>query len=251
MGCDIHFYVERHVDGAWQSADTWEKSKYADEDSDALSVDYEKAFYNDRNYNLFSILADVRNGRGFAGVKTGEGFNPIAPPRGVPEDACPEYRALQEAYGCDGHSHSYVTLAELLSYDWTQESQLQGWVNPAEWAVARDRNDGPRSWSGDISGPMVQKLTAEEFEAAWQTLREERGYPEQRYASHHLNPHDIDDRVDYLRMVELLGGGSPHCLVHWTVPYYKAAGSFLSETLPRLLRLGAPEDVRCVFFFDN
>ena len=50
-------------------------------------VGYNYEPYGDRNYNLFAILANVRNGTAFAGCKTGEGFNPISNPKGVPSDA--------------------------------------------------------------------------------------------------------------------------------------------------------------------
>lgn len=106
MGCDIHFYVERQEADRWITCDTWEQ------EDDALRVPHKKkAFYSNRNYDLFAILADVRNG---------EGFNPIAPPRGVPEDCCEEYRAAVERWSGDGHSHSFFTVAELMAYDWTQ-----------------------------------------------------------------------------------------------------------------------------------
>lgn len=39
-----------------------------------------------RSYNTFAMLADVRNGRGFAGIKTSDGFPVIHEQRGLPED---------------------------------------------------------------------------------------------------------------------------------------------------------------------
>ncbi len=39
-----------------------------------------------RSYNTFAMLADVRNGRGFAGIKTSDGFPVIHEPRGLPSD---------------------------------------------------------------------------------------------------------------------------------------------------------------------
>jgi hypothetical protein len=104
MGCDIHLYVERRENGAWITCDQWSK----DEGDDYPHVDYQKSFYRGRNYDLFAIFADVRNGRGFAGCETGDGFVPICAPRGVPDDCCPEYRAAVEGYGEDGHSHSWL-----------------------------------------------------------------------------------------------------------------------------------------------
>jgi len=253
MGCDIHFYVEtRQEDGSWKTADTWELSEY-NEPGDPLSVDYKKAFYSGRGYDLFSILADVRNGRGFAGIKTGEGFNPISVPRGVPKDACEQYRAVVERWDCDGHSHSHLTLAELLTYDWTQQTTHQGWVGPSDWAKWRD-NGKPEGWSGAVSGGEVEHLDSTEFEQAWQQLRVEKGYPEQRRASVHLSGGRWGGEAseDMPRFLEILGRGkSPHCLVKWTEPYYRSASNFWADTMPRLLALGKPEDVRCCFFFDN
>jgi hypothetical protein len=244
MGCDIHFYVERRVNGVWQTADTWEP------EGDSLHVDYKKAFYHSRNYDLFSILADVRNGHGFAGVKTGEDFIPMFAPRGVPDDACPEYKAEIQSWGGDAHSASWVSLSEILSYDWTEKTIKQGWVDVTEWARARDNNgEGPEGWSESIGGGAVKHLTTTDFEKAWQTLRTERGY---KYdGTYPLTQAWRDEnKADTARMIELLGGGHPVCLVAWTVPYYKPGSTFLSEVLPRLLRLGAPDDVRCTFF-DN
>ena len=69
MGCDIHLYVERKVPGiGW------------------VSLEDPNEHYNgltNRNYSIFAILANVRNGRGFAGIVTGTGFNPISEPRGL------------------------------------------------------------------------------------------------------------------------------------------------------------------------
>ena len=114
MGCDIHFYVEtQNENGEWVSADRWTK----DDDGETY-VAFQDAFYPGRNYNLFSILADVRNGIGFAGVKTGDGFEPISMPRGVPADACQEYKNQVSNWDGDGHSHSWYTLNELIDYDW-------------------------------------------------------------------------------------------------------------------------------------
>lgn len=250
MGCDIHFYVEKKIDGQWVTADEWGDDKY---DEGRKTVDYKKQFYSGRSYNLFAILANVRNGRGFAGIKTGEGFNPIDDPRGTPEDCCPEYRTMMDDYGCDGHSHSYFTLAELLAYDWTQVTTQQGYVDVVEWARWRDHGK-PTGRSGDVGGGNVRHLTNEAFEAAWQIVRLENQFPEQRHASAHLNRHQ-EDKPYLARMREILGG-SPYTLVTWSEPYYEAISrDFFGETIPKLLKVaadaGGAENVRATFFFDN
>jgi hypothetical protein len=204
----------------------------------------EKQFYSDRNYDLFSILANVRNGYGFAGVETGEGFVPISQPKGVPEDACPEYLAVVAQWDGDGHNHSWLTVRELLEYDWTQTTRKTGFVTISEWAEWRDHGS-PRSWSGGVMGGSVVHVSSEDMERAWQTVREEYNHPEQRWASVHL----CRSGPELERMIELLGNA--YCRVGWEVSYYEQCGPFLSETMPRLWRLGPPDRVRCCFFFDN
>ena len=66
MGCDIHGIFQAAKDGKWQDVEsTWEQ---------------------DRHYFLFSWLADVRNGFGFAGVKTYEPVTPLSQPPRLPHD---------------------------------------------------------------------------------------------------------------------------------------------------------------------
>ncbi len=88
----------------------------------------EHEWYPGRNYNEFAILANVRNGRGFAGIKTGEGFNPIADPKGLPKDVSDDVASDSRAYGSDGHSHSWLTLKELIATPeyWDQKTVFEG-----------------------------------------------------------------------------------------------------------------------------
>src|SRR5262249_46209472 len=133
MGCDIHFYVEKQVNGAWYSADKWAPNEDAgDEGEPILALAYKNRFYSDRNYNLFGILANVRNGSGFAGCDTGDGFVPISEPRGIPDDVSKEVKAEADRWDGDGHSHSWLTVTELMAYDWTQTTKLRGYVSAAE-----------------------------------------------------------------------------------------------------------------------
>lgn len=229
MGCDIHFFVERRVDGKWKTADEWQRGKY---DATRI-VPRGDGYYGNRNYDLFAILANVRNGRGFAGIKTGEGFVPMSEPRGIPDDACPEYRAYAESWGDDGHSHSYLTVAEIMAYDWTQATKKQGWVTRKQYARYKI-NGAPDSWSGGVMGGSVKHVSNEEMEALDVDINTGKYNPlAQFYAS--------DDAFIT----------SIYTSVSWGIPYYEAGAEFLGCTLPRLWRLGAPDDVRCVFFFDN
>lgn len=67
--------------------------------------------YWERNYYLFSILADVRND---GSVK------PISQERGIPKDASSGYLYMVNRWRGDAHSHSYFTLKELMEIDWNK-----------------------------------------------------------------------------------------------------------------------------------
>lgn len=140
MGCDIHFFTERWTSDnkyegpkdlsedrdnkleeilencepnyRWVSADTWTKN----------DIWYANEIYGGRNYYLFSILADVRNGGG---------VEPIDYPRGIPQDSSSGYKYVVDRWDGDGHSHSYFTLDELLNVDWLeyQEGDKVGWLD--------------------------------------------------------------------------------------------------------------------------
>jgi hypothetical protein len=247
MGCDIHLYVEKRANGAWVSADTWTDDEY---EPGRKEVAYNTRFYTGRNYDFFAILADVRNGRGFAGVKTGDGFVPMDTPRGLPDDCSPEVRAESDGWGGDGHSHSHFTVAEIMAYDWTQTTRKSGFVQPIGWSEWKD-NGAPESWCGAVSGGAVRHLTEAQFQAAWESVRDKAGYPKQRRASAHLRDLSSGANPDLDALVAELGGGSPYCQVEWGVSYVDAGSHFLGNTLPRLWRLGAHDDVRIVFWFDN
>lgn len=148
-------------------------------------------FLQDRNYDVFSILANVRNGYGFAGVVTSSGFEPIAPGRGLPDDLSQEIRDHLKRIGYDvvdgeleyhrdgeeeddiyevlererdgywslgEHSLTWVLLSEILDYDWTRTVWRAGWVDPVEFQHYREHGH-PNSWSGGVSGQAVEHLT--------------------------------------------------------------------------------------------
>lgn len=249
MGCDIHLYVEtRHpITGQWRAHGKF-INEYPDDEDSVPDTPYKESFYTGRNYDLFAILADVRNGRGFAGIKTGDGFVPIAMPRGMPDDVSPQVRACSDALGCDGHSHSHHTLRQLLDYDWTQTTKQRGWCDVVEWEKwsrwDRGQGIGPSTYCGAVSGRGVQHLTAAEMDARIETLQ--------------LNDYGDAQTVDERRAIrgaKLAKLANCYALAEWTDPYSRAAGTFVSETIPRLLALvggtAGLDNVRIVFWFDN
>ena len=109
MGTDIHGIMQAKKDGKW--------------------VDIPHNYDEDRHYALFAWLGNVRNGFGFAGIKTHEPLKPLSDRRGLPADfehvdyghqttadCLPEY----EREGFEGtkwmgdHSYSWVSSEEIL-----------------------------------------------------------------------------------------------------------------------------------------
>lgn len=168
MGCDIHLYVEQKINNKW----TYLPPPNSEKDEKIEELDWYIQYANEyaaipwnmhRNYDLFAILADVRNGRGFAGIKTGGGFNPISEPRGTPDDISNEIKTESDNWGSDGHSHSWFTLKELKEYDYTQKTTHSGWVNDNEYKQFKEKGH-PDSWCGHISGNTVNHIDNESMD---------------------------------------------------------------------------------------
>lgn len=98
MGTDIHLYVElkHEVDGR--------------EDGEWVLAMSEEATYRRRWSPTFAVLSGL-DAKDF-------GVIPIAPARGLPDDVSVEVarRAARQVRGA--HTHSWLTLAEVLAYSW-------------------------------------------------------------------------------------------------------------------------------------
>lgn len=95
MGCDIHEYREKKVNGEWITADTWET-----EEDGYMTNDCP---YLGRNYTLFGFLAGVR-------IEVSEG---LGEPKGLPDDVSTEVKQASDYWGSDGHSHSWVLVSDI------------------------------------------------------------------------------------------------------------------------------------------
>ena|SRR3990167_1143062 len=118
MGCNIHMFCEvfSKVLNKWETVGAVFKNNcYRPERLPTIS-DGEDSFspftlhpFQNRNYTLFTILAGVRS----------EGNLPIiSEPRRLPKDVSPYVQRRSDEYDSDGHSHSFLTLAELEKFDW-------------------------------------------------------------------------------------------------------------------------------------
>lgn len=246
MGCDIHLYVERKVDDKWVTADKWTPDPYADEGEESrLIVDYHDCFYSERNYDLFAMLADVRNNIGFGGCVPGAGFNPIVEPKGLPDDVSPEVKRESDELGLGFHSHSWLTLAELRVYDWNQMATRIADVDVLGFAQF-ERYGEPYIYWGGLPGEKAKYISNEEMRAEVAKYQPEIG----ELASRPDYP-----VTDWLKIQNKLQAEPVryYTRVSWQSPYAVLAETFLKGTMPKLeaLSYGKPENVRIVFWFDN
>lgn len=115
-------------------------------------------YFDNRDYDFFAILADVRNGYGFAGVtRYDKPVIPFTSGRGFPEDA-----PLQDdddtikGIGYIGdHSYGYITLQELReSFHLAEQKVMRsGVVSIKEYEELNGAN--PTEWSGMVTGKLV------------------------------------------------------------------------------------------------
>jgi len=117
MGCDIHIHVEFLEGGAWKTLATCQDEDFYDEPYHVKAPEWLK--YDDhRSYFIFSILAGVRDHFSRAWNPDDRPIPPISEPKGLPSDATPEYAAAVEDEGPGGHTHSWLTVEEIIAYDW-------------------------------------------------------------------------------------------------------------------------------------
>ena len=252
MGTDIHLYVERRTPTGWERVrpEAWTCPW-----CDGKGTGHKGApcywcrgegkttkEYHERRYDLFAMLANVRNGSGFAGCDTGDGFVPLDEPRGLPKDT-----SIKDSEGDDDyelpthvwlgdHSHSHATLAEVLSYDYDRKTTHRGSVNAAEYSawVEAGRKGAPKSYSGGVMGRDVVDVSQVDMDrllrqGAIDTTKTE-------------GPFDSPKGKD---------GKAYYTVVEWESTYRESAGRAWFNFLDACKSLGAPEDVRLVFGFDS
>jgi hypothetical protein len=170
MGCDIHIAIERQDEsGAWREvpyavepweprsdSTPWNQKCWAEVDAlTAKGIVAMPRTFRNRNYDLFGILADVRNGIGFAGIDTGDAWPSIAPERGLPADSTikdTERDSDDEAgiHWLGYHSHTWISLDELRSFDWDGvKRQARGYDNEN-----RSARTATFDWIDDVLPPL-------------------------------------------------------------------------------------------------
>jgi hypothetical protein len=176
MGCDIHVVIEVRESGRWSEISYGTVYAFKREEEPGLGEGLlvcPEPFHS-RNYDLFGIIANVRNGSGFAGIVTGNGWPSIAADRGFPPGFNPEAVAPDLIYQGDGprwlgdHSFTWVELSELEAFDWDGVKTTQyGVVSADEYErLLAAQSFRPDSYCGGVSGPGVRVYSPQEYAIA-------------------------------------------------------------------------------------
>jgi hypothetical protein len=233
MGCDIHLAVEHKIDGVWQQIDPPDdfprdpwiiqqikaikgKSERILEESSLLTYYENKLatdWYSQRNYYAFAILANVRH----------DHFNPISLPKGLPNDLSEDLKTKD----CLGeHSFSWLTVKEMIDFDWNQTVENTGIIN---WETFVERMEKgitsePESYCANVIGNNIKIISESDALGKYKSIKE-----------HDLQLLPFDYRVK----------------IKWKQTYADAAGAFM-DVLEYLKKIDKnPENVRIVFGFDS
>lgn len=150
MGTDVHsifevkkeIFLDKHP----------ELSLLVDTSQDWIQIS-ENPWSENRDYLLFAVLANVRNGYGFGGLYRHEPLEPITDHRGIPDDFSAEYQIKDSWWG--NHSHTWLLGSEFMNwYNGDIISLVHtGYISKKEF----DKWDGnePDCYSGCINGPGI------------------------------------------------------------------------------------------------
>lgn len=240
MGTDIHVFVERRLDsnGKWEYVPApadgrtpgqhdegdahpyryapWEDQKvvngyYMDHDESQI---YMRGWFNDRNYELFARLADVRNGTGFGGCETGKPVTPIATPKGWPLDLSDE---MYEEFRRMEHTPTWFLLEELQTeFEKIAGEELTrvGYVTGYDYQNLKENGIKPESWSGGISGHRIVSCDEAQYEAILNKSHRPTGLTSTWDASHETIALGKDIPIECFST-----GENPRGLSDWQPPF--------------------------------
>lgn len=178
MGCDIHICIQVQQDGIWEEIPYATVYEYEGAKAAREGIRRCPQGFHARNYDLFGILANVRNGSGFAGITTGEGWPSIAPDRGFPEGFKEDAVQPDQQYPEDGarymgdHSFTWIALEELKAFDWDNtKTTLYGVVDATQYEeMLTKKSFAPlRDYCGAVSGPGIQTYSPMNYTIAKST----------------------------------------------------------------------------------
>ena len=236
MGTDIHSVGQVKINGKWVTL-------------------LQDVAGDNRNYDTFAQLADVRNGRGFAGTPTGGGFAPITYPKGLPEDF--------ETVNGDHHIDANIPTGE--DFSWADVDYLE--KREKEKLMAKDVYMGDHSFSWHLLSDLkayAKKVKSKGTtktgcisEEEYKKIRSTGGWPD-LWSGASFGPNQVTIDMDEYDRLEKLGE-LPKKQINvqytWKINYLDTG--YLPKIISELEQLGkkhgakSDDDVRYVFGFDS
>lgn len=222
MGTDIRLYPEQRVDGHWQFAGKMIKNIHYVYDPEHEPYSLPQDLYDIRNYALFAILADVRND---------EGYECIAPRRGIPDDLSPEIKRWFEHYQESSRDMTALPQDERQRASWiAQDIDLQ--LHPG-WLTLEEMVNFPWHEKRIQIYASVDPRVAHLFHP-------EQRFPFQQWPAGIPCSYSTTSKEDRF------------CNASWTETYAEAAGEDFMELLNTFAQhYGPSKEVRFVFWFSS
>ena len=153
MGTNIEIYTEKKSNWGWAACDPLVPNEEYGRKGEPQFC--REPIYDTRNYEVFALLAGVRN-RYYV--------KPVAPLKGLPGDLSEEVSQEAAEWLREGRLCSYLTLAELLAFDWHGQSFIRdATVGPAEFARYK-RTGRAEKWHVHRSGTgMITNMEMHEL----------------------------------------------------------------------------------------
>lgn len=127
MGCDIHSHAEkRGTTGQWEAMPEVGKP------------------FDWRSYGMFGFFADVRN---YSAVPA------LAKDRGIPPDASAAVKEGAESWSGDGHSHSWLSMDELLAFNYDAPLEDRRVMRNGNGGCTADPGEGEKTTYRDFLAP--------------------------------------------------------------------------------------------------
>lgn len=213
MGCDIHMFVERKNGDVWKLVPETEgiRRPYYKEVSDAKTKDY----FNKKTWSP---------GRNYAlfGILAGVRstiFNPITEPRDLPPDVSDELKSEYIPWASDAHTPSYYTLSELLAYQ-NVGVPVPCYLDISQYKKYKKTGKVPNNYS---YSPPVGVIAV---------------------SNEHMT------RV--MKMAAFLDEKEYYTQIEYNMPYKEVSHAFFVNIIEAMQKLSDnPDNVRCVFWFDN
>lgn len=236
MGCGIHIVVEtRGKRGAWG---------------------FKEKLPLSRNYDTFAVLANVRN-RMWSKPKDALVY--ISTPKGLPPDVSKRgQRVLSDE---NYHSRSYLTLRELVEFDWSRAEHKTAFVTDIEFALMRLEGEVvPRCPLYDPANPEISSSDMERRIVSLSFIERLKQMIRLEIVAGNTDAYSIKEiqRLEALLLhteqvadASIVGWDGGVVKVDWDETYAMKVDEFFTNTIPHLNSLGGLDDVRIVFAFDS